>query len=319
VSAIHTLLADIGATNARFAVLAGDTTGPIEHVLVASYPSARDAISAFLRRSGAGRIDAAVFGVAGPARDGRCVVTNSHWVIDSGELSSAFTMGSVKVVNDFEAVAWGLPRLRRDDIALLRDGNAEPDAPMAVLGPGTGMGMAGLARYRNEFVVIATEGGHATLPGTTEREDAVIAHLRDRFGHASIERALSGSGLENLYAAMVAIDGRTVPHRNAEEITRRALDRSCATCCAAVDMFCAILGGVAGNVALTFRARGGVYIAGGIAPRLLSYLAKSEFAERFVAKGRFREYLESIPVAVITHPDAAFLGLASLAGAPPVS
>jgi glucokinase len=186
---------------------------------------------------------------------------------------------------------------------------------MVVIGPGTGLGMAGLIRREVDTTIIATEGGHATLPGTTPREDTVIAHLRRQFGHASAERALSGPGLENLHAAIAAIDNVPVSSLTAAEITRRALDRSCPICAAAIDMFCAMLGTVAGDLALTFRARGGVYISGGIVPRLVDHLAQSDFRARFVAKGRFRRYLESIPIAVIINPESAFLGLRSLAGA----
>jgi len=190
---------------------------------------------------------------------------------------------------------------------------------MVVIGPGTGLGMAGLLGRGGDMTVIATEGGHATLPTTTPREDAVIAHLRGRFGHVSAERALSGPGLENLYAAIAAIDEAAVASRSAAEITRLALDRSCATCRAAVDMFCAMLGTVAGNLALMFRARGGVYLAGDIVPRMADYLAQSEFRARSEAKGRFRDYVRSVPTAVIVNPDAAFLGLKSLAEVVPAS
>ena len=185
---------------------------------------------------------------------------------------------------------------------------------MAVLGPGTGLGMAGIVHRGDRMTIIPTEGGHTTLPGTTPREDAVISHLRTRFGHASAERALSGPGLENLHAAIAAIDGVFVPDRTAAEITQLALDHACPVSVGAVDMFCAMLGTVAGNLALMLRARGGVYISGGIAPRLIGHLAQSDFHARFVAKGRFRTYLKSIPTAVIVNPDAAFLGLRSLAG-----
>jgi glucokinase len=223
------------------------------------------------------------------------------------------------LINDFEALAWSLPYLTAHDVNPLGRGNALPGEPVAVIGAGTGLGMAGLVHRGSDMVVVATEGGHATLPGSTAREDAVIAYLRGRFGHVSAERALSGPGLENLYAAIAVIDNATVASRTAAEVTQRALDRSCATCRAAADMFCAMLGTVAGNLALMFRARGGVYLGGGITPRLADYLAQSEFRERFVAKGRFRNYLESIPTAIIMNPDAAFLGLKSLARAASVS
>jgi glucokinase len=313
VSCDQTLLADIGGTTARFAVLTGDTLGPIDHVAVSGHRSTIDAIGGFLDRHGAhGRIGTAVLGVAGPVEGGRCDITNSHWVADVDELRGAFGLASARLINDFEALAWALPHLAPHDVRPLAGGKALPGEPMVVIGPGTGLGIAALVG-RGSDVVVATEGGHATLPGTTEGQDAVIAQLRRRFGHVSAERALSGPGLENLYTAIAAVDGAAVASRTAAEITRHALDRSCPTCRAAVDMFCAMLGTVAGNVALTFRARGGVYIAGGIAPRLADHLAQSEFRACFEAKGRFRPYLEGIPTTMILNPDVAFLGLKSLA------
>jgi glucokinase len=312
------LLCDIGGTTARFAVLTGETLGPIDHVAVSACPTAIDAIGGFLgNRGDRSRIGAAVLGVAGPVEGGRCLITNSHWVADSAELRAKLGFASVTLINDFEAIAWAVPHLGADDVKPLAGGRAQPGEPMVVIGPGTGLGMAGIMCRGRGLTVIATEGGHATLPGTTPGEDAVIAHLRQRFGHASAERAVSGPGLENLSAAIAAIDNVAVASRTAAEITRLALDRNCTTCRAAVDMFCAMLGTVAGNLALTFRARGGVYLAGGIAPRLADYLAQSEFRARFEAKGRFREYVEHIPTTIIMNPDAAFLGLKSLAEAAP--
>lgn len=309
-----TLLGDIGGTTARFAVLIGDRLGPIDHIAVSGHRNAIAAIGDFLaKRADCSRIGRAILGVAGPVEGGRCLITNSHWVMDAGELSAAFGFESTKLINDFEAIAWALPHLRAHDVKPIAGGQALPGEPIVVIGPGTGLGMAGLLGTERGMTVIATEGGHATLPSATPREDAIIAHLRGRFGHVSAERALSGPGIENLYAAIAAIDEAAVASRSAAEITQLALDGSCATCRAAVDMFCAMLGTVAGNLALMFRARGGVYLAGGIAPRLADYLAQSEFRARFEAKGRFREYVGSVPTTIIVNPDAAFLGLKSLA------
>ena len=184
---------------------------------------------------------------------------------------------------------------------------------MGVLGPGSGLGVAGLVADGPRRIVVASEGGHTTLPANSPREDAVIDHLRQRFGHVSAERALSGPGLENLYRAIATLDGIDAPLRNAAEITTAALQGICPTSRATLDMFCAMLGGFAGNVALTYDARGGVYIAGGIAPRILEYLAGSEFRRRFEQKGRFHAYLENIPSLVIVHSAATFLGLMALA------
>jgi glucokinase len=184
---------------------------------------------------------------------------------------------------------------------------------MAVLGPGTGLGVACLVPGSQGSIVIASEGGHATMAATSQREDAIVDYLRRQFGHVSAERVISGSGLENLYRAVVALDGIDAPQRNAAEITKAALDGDCSIARTALDLFCAMLGTIAGNVALTFGARGGVYIAGGIAPRLTEFMARSQFRARFEHKGRFRTYLEAIPSSVIVHPAATFLGLRSIA------
>jgi glucokinase len=147
------------------------------------------------------------------------------------------------------------------------------------------------------------------LPATCAREEAVVAHLRERFGHVSAERALCGDGLANLCRALAALDGRTVRADSGIEVTDAALEESCPTSREALDMFCAMLGTVAGNAALTFGARGGVYIAGGIVPRITGYLARSAFRKRFEAKGRFTSYVASIATSVIVHPGPAFIGM----------
>jgi glucokinase len=310
----QTLLGDVGGTTARFAVLMDDILSPIDHLPVSQHRSMIDAIDSFLRsRRDRNRISAAVLGVAAPVESGRSVLVNSQWVVDATELRAAFGFKSIGLINDFEAIAYALPHLNVRDVKPLAGGEPQLGESMAVIGPGTGLGMAGIVRRDDRMTIIPTEGGHATLPGTTPREDAVIAHLRYKFGHVSAERALSGPGLENLHAAIAAIDGIAVPSETAAEIVRQALDRSCPVSVAAVDMFCAMLGTVAGDLALMFRARGGVYIAGGIAPRIVDLLARSEFLARFRAKGRFQSYLERVPTAVIVNSDAAFLGLKALA------
>ncbi len=309
-----TLLGDIGGTTARFAILTGDGLGPVDHLPVSKYRSLIEAIGGYLASHGErGTIEAAFLGVAGPIESGRCTLVNSGWVIDAGEIHTALGIKSVHMINDLEAVAHALPLLTERDVRPVAGGKPPFGVSMAVLGPGTGLGMAGIVHRGDRMTVIPTEGGHATLPGATPREDAVIARLRERFGHASAERALSGPGLENLYTAVAEIDGAAVPGRTAAEITQHALDGRCPVCVAALDMFCAMLGTVAGNLALMFRARGGIYIAGGIAPRIVDRLARSDFHARFTAKGRFTSYLEAIPVAVIVNPDAAFAGLKALA------
>ncbi|MDI4239169.1 glucokinase [Bradyrhizobium sp. Arg237L] len=304
------LLADIGGTNARFALVRGGQIGPIEHVKVADYPTSAEAIAAFLARHTTGGVaTVAIFGIAGPIENNRVVLTNSPWMFDAASLRQQFAFAAAHFLNDFEALAWSLPALGASDLVSLGSPTPVAGAPMLVVGPGTGFGASCLVPSSKPPVAIITEAGHATLPATSEREERVIDHLRGRFGHVSIERALSGSGLTHLYDALNAIDGAGAPARDAASITQAALDGSCATSGAALDMFCAMLGMVCGNLALTFGARGGVYIAGGIVPRFVDHLAGSDFGPCFTSKGRFDSYLREIPVHVITRPDVTFVGL----------
>jgi glucokinase len=256
-------------------------------------------------------IDRALFAVAGPVQGDRCVLTNCSWVVDTQEFSESFR-AQARIINDFEAVAYSLPWLASADLVGIGGGRAELTAPMAVLGPGTGLGVACLVPGTGKRLVISSEGGHATFAGTNDREDEIIKRLRNRFGHVSAERLLSGDGLENIHQAIVELDGIALEPRSAANITKHALDGDCRVARDALMTFCAFLGSFAGNVALSFGARGGVYIAGGISPRIVGFLGQSEFRDRFEAKGRLRPYLEAVPTYVITHPAAAFLGLKSL-------
>jgi glucokinase len=310
----HVLLGDIGATNARLALLSNGVLGPIEWFTVAEFARFTDAVDAFLERHcGHVSVPEALLAVAGPVVEDRCVLTNCCWTIDATELRAGFGFTRVHLFNDFEATARSLPHLTTADLYPLGGGAAVSGEPMAVLGPGTGLGVACFVPASPNSVVITSEGGHATMAATSPREDAIIDHLRRQFGHVSAERVVSGMGLENLYRAVVALDGVDAPQRNAAEITKAAIDGNCPIARAALELFCAMLGTIAGNAALMFGARGGVYIAGGIAPRLIDFLARSEFRTRFEDKGRLRTYLASIPTSVIVQPAATFLGLRSIA------
>jgi glucokinase len=312
------VLGDIGGTNARFACLSDGVLGPVEHLSAQRYPSFLDALSDFLKRQPVHlRPAAAVLAVAGVVDGERCALTNSPWVIDAAELRATFGFARAQLVNDFEAIAWSLLDLGPGDLYPLggsRPGAAE--APIAVLGPGTGLGVAAVVPHPSGTIVLAGEGGHSTLAAASAREDLVIAHLRRQHEHVSIERVLSGPGLENLYRAVARIDRVSVPERSAAQITQAAIEGGCAISKAALDMFCAVLGDVAGNLALTFGARRGVFIAGGIVPRMTEYVASSQFRARFEAKGRLSFYVEPVPVDVILNTDAAFVGLRRLAQRP---
>jgi glucokinase len=307
------LLGDIGATNARFAL--ATESGPVTTFEVNRFARFTDVVNLFLRdHSDRSRLRHALFAIAAPIDGERCVLTNSPWVIEAAELQAIFGL-QVELLNDFAAVANSLPLLGPADLAKLGGVAGDKSSPIAVLGPGTGLGVACLIPRADKPVVIASEGGHATLAATCDREEWIIQHLRQRFGHVSAERALSGPGLENIYQAIGAVDKVETALQNATQITRSALRGGCNIAVEALNIFCAFLGSFAGNVALTFDARGGVYIAGGISPRIVDFMRRSQFRVRFEAKGRFQQYLKSIPVHVITHPAAAFIGLKSFLSA----
>jgi glucokinase len=308
------VLGDVGGTNARFAVLQDGVLGGIEHLKTAEYPNFADALDAFMVKRGDARpIRRALFGVAGVVERDRCALTNNPWIVSAEELRDRFGFSTIHIVNDFEAVAWSLPHLVGKDLHKIGGREPDPCAPKVVLGPGTGLGVAAYLQTEQGGLVLRSEGGHATLPSGSAREDAIIAKLRQQFGHVSAERALSGNGLENLYHAIASLDSLVVPELSAAEITQAAAAGYCAISRGAVDAFCALLGSVAGNFALSFGAQGGVYIAGGITPHLRDYLPASQFRARFEAKGRLTTYLEPIPTYLILHDDPAFVGLQWLA------
>ncbi len=309
------VLGDIGGTNARFAVLHDGVLGRVEHLKVSEYQHFADALDKFIKsRSTARSIRNALFGVAGVVEHQRCALTNNPWIVAADELRARFGFATVHIVNDFEALAWSLPHLSRKDLSLIGGQKARAVAPMVVIGPGTGLGVAAYVHSHRGDLVLQSEGGHATLPGGSPREDAIIAKLRTQFGHVSAERVLSGPGLENLYRVIASLDAQAVPECTAAEITEAALTNRCVISRTALDTFSGLLGSVAGNLALSFGAQGGVYIAGGIAPQLRDYLPQSPFRSRFEAKGRLTSYLKPIPTYLVLHDDPAFVGLQFLAG-----
>src|SRR5690606_37428886 len=220
------------------------------------------------------------------------------------------------VVNDFVAAALSVPHLEPDDVVQIGTTGPIPDPKViGVLGPGTGLGVAGLIRVGGAWVPLATEGGHATMSPFDDRESEILAVLRREFGHVSAERLLSGQGLSNIHSALGKLEGQASEPVEPEAITAGALEGTDARMVEAVEIFCLMLGTVASNVALTLGARVGIYIAGGIVPQLGRMFETSGFRQRFEDKGRFRGYLAAIPTFVIIHDAAAFVGLRSLAEA----
>jgi glucokinase len=308
------VLADIGGTYARFALAGERSIGSTWSTEVGARESVIDAMRAFLALDqGDQPIGGALLAAAGPVEGGRCKLTNAAWLLDEEQIARTLRLPWVRIVNDLEAVAAGLPDIDPAQTQLIGPDGALPGAPMAIVSPGTGLGMACVVVGPAGRCVVTSEGGHASLAGASEYQDRLIAILRRRFGRVSAERVLSGPGLANLHQAVAELEGCDSPRRTPGEVTEAAFDGSSPVCRAAIDAFCAFLGAVAGDVALTFGARGGVYIGGGVAPRFVDHLAQSTFREQFVSKGRMRSYLERIPTRVILHPNPAFVGLMSLA------
>ncbi len=308
------LLADIGATNARFALLRHGSLGPVVAYPVAAYATPEDAARAFLADTLAGAPPprSAVIAAAGALVGGRITMVNAGWTIDPAPLRSALALSTARVLNDFEALAWALSDFGPDDLVAL-DTIPRPDTgTLAVIGPGTGFGLAAMVRGTGDDLPVVTEGGHATLAADTAREDAVIQCLRQEVGHVSVERVLSGAGLAALYRALASVEARVVPERDSPAIVAHALAGDCPHSRDTLSMFCAFLGSVAGNTALTLGATGGVFIGGGITPRFRTFLLGSSFRERFEAKGRLRPYLARIPTWLIVHANPAFVGLCRL-------
>ena len=248
--------------------------------------------------------------VAGPVSRNSVRLTNRGWLVDGAAIGRALGIGRVLVVNDFAAQSWALPSLAGDDLHPLGGGAAAEGAPLAVVGPGTGLG---IGAFLPPGQVLVTEGGHASIATHDAREAAVVEWLRTQHGHVSAERVLSGQGIENLHAGLAAVDGVAAEALEAAEITRRALAGEDRRAVEVLDMFCAMLGSVAGDLALLYGAKGGIYVAGGICPRFPEYLAASRFRARFEAKGRFQEWLAAVPAWLVMRPDPAMVGLAAIA------
>jgi glucokinase len=221
----------------------------------------------------------------------------------------------VRLINDFEALAWGAPVVPQAELASLGGPEeGDPHSAIAVLGPGTGFGVSALVRdARGNELAMPSEGGHACFAPGDQVEDEILRILRRRYDRVSIERLICGPGLLNMHRALAEIDGRETHIDDPAQITAEALEDPQSHCGATLARFCAILGAVAGDIALTTGARGGVYIAGGIAPRILPFLKASPFRERFERKGRFKDYMAEIPTHVILHKHAALLGAARVA------
>ena len=324
------LVADIGGTNAHFGWLdgPGQTVAQVRQLSVPGFAGPAEAARSYLdalqaAMGGAYRAPRhAAFAVATAVAGDRIAFTNSHWNFSRRQVQAALGLRSLLMLNDFESLALSLPclgepQLRRAVAASVALPALTVGSVLAVVGPGTGLGVGAVVRTAAGWVALPGEGGHATLAPADDLESAVLAQVRRQYAHVSAERLLSGIGLPVLHQALGAVQGAALAPLTAAQIIdagkaagEAAGEGADALCSQTLDLFCALLGGFAGNVALTLGARGGLFIGGGIAPRFGDRFLASAFRERFEAKGRFRGYLAAIPTPLIIDTLAALTGAA---------
>jgi glucokinase len=307
------LLADIGGTNARFALQQAGADGfaDIEVLACGDYPTIEAAVRAYLARADArglavGGVKHAAIAIANPVEGDEVSMTNHCWRFSIAALKAALGLDTLLVVNDFAALAMSLPHLKAEQRERIGGGVAQAGKPIGLIGPGTGLGVSGVVPCGGRWVALAGEGGHVSFAPVTKQEMKILQALWEEYGHVSAERLLSGPGLELIHRTLAG------QRLSAPEITSRALEGSSIACRETVEAFCAVLGSVAGNVALTLGATGGMYIGGGIVPRLGKLFTGSRFRERYEGKGRLSSYLARIPTWLVVEEYPALRGVAAM-------
>lgn len=312
------LIGDIGGTNARFAILIDSYAEPKEFPVVqtADFATIDQAIQTMILDRTSIQPRSAVLAVAGPVDGDEIHLTNCPWVVRPKVMSTELGLHDIVVLNDFEAQALAVVALGEEHMVKIGPGTPEPSASRVVLGPGTGLGVAGLVHALRTWIPVPGEGGHMDMGPRTKRDFEVFPHIETIEGRISGEQLLCGRGLVNIYHAIGKADKVATPFTTPAEITGAALDKSDRVASEAVSMFCTCLGRVAGDLALVFMSRGGVYLTGGIAQKIVPLLQSSGFRAAFEDKAPHSALMRAMPVYVITHPMAALSGLAAFARTP---
>ena len=307
------LLADIGGTNARFALETGPgEIGQVQVYPCADYPGVAEVIKKYLKDTKIGRVNHAAIAIANPVDGDQVSMTNHDWTFSIEATRRALGFDTLLVVNDFTALAMALPGLTDTQRVQVGGGARRPNSVIGLLGAGTGLGVSGLIPADDRWIALGSEGGHATFAPADEREDLVLQYARKKWSHVSFERVSAGPGVEVIYRALAARDKKRVAANfDTSEVVKRALEGE-PLAAESVDVFCGILGTFAGNIAVTLGALGGIYIGGGVVPRLGEFFERSSFRKRFEAKGRFEAYLQNVPTYVITAEYPAFLGVSAI-------
>ncbi|RLM23424.1 glucokinase [Brenneria alni] len=306
----YALVGDVGGTNARLALCALES-GEIScnrNYAVSDHDSLETVIRLFLAEHASHNVKQGCIAIACPIVGDWVAMTNHSWAFSIAQQTQNLNFDRLDIINDFTAVSMAVPTLGPNDVIQFGGTQAIAGKPVAIYGAGTGLGVAHLVQANDKWISLPGEGGHVDFAPNSEEESVILKILRDEFGHVSAERILSGSGLVNLYRAIVISDGRTPAPLTPKAVSEKALENSCVDCRRALSLFCTLLGRFGGNLALTLGTFGGVYIAGGIVPRFLDFFLSSGFRTAFEDKGRFKDYLVDIPVYLITHPHPGLLG-----------
>jgi len=319
------LAGDIGGTKTNLAYFE-EKDGKLTTKLVKSYPSQQfttlNEVLRLLRKDHPAELSAAAFGIAGPIVDGRSKLTNLGWTIDGKDVAAALHLPRVGLINDLEATAYGTLRLDQEDIVVLNKGAAQPRRTIAVIAAGTGLGEGALTWDGKQYRSVSSEGGHTDFGPRNELEVELLRFLLPRFGRVSCERVVSGPGMLNLYQFFRSRTTSPEPSWLREQmasgdapaaISQAGMEGKDKACINSLDMFVTLYGAEAGNLALKFLSTGGVYIGGGIAPKILPWIQRGEFIESFMSKGRYRALLEQMPISVVLNDQAALIGAAHYA------
>ncbi|WP_246624569.1 glucokinase [Oceanobacter mangrovi] len=306
------LVADIGGTNARFALVEAGSL-ELQQVMTlatASFANIDDAIHFYLQQAGAPRVQRACLALACPVEQDPLSMTNSHWCFSRAELQTRFGWQQLRLVNDFTAMALAMLHLDDDDLVEIHRGQTIDGAPRLVIGPGTGLGVSALIPVGCDWYPLSSEGGHVSFAPTNQADLKIWQAFRQRYPRLSVERLLSGQGLLELYQLLVDIESQPRVCETAAEVTGLALQQGCPLALASWQHFLAILGAVVGDHVLTLGARGGVYLCGGILPRVQPLLADSNFIAAMINKGRYQSYLEAVPVWLCSAENPGLVGAA---------
>ena len=306
----YALVGDIGGTNARFALWRGQRLDAVRVLRTADYAGPEDAVRAYLQAIGqdVSELDVVCLACAGPVSGDEFVFTNNRWRLGRQAFRESLGLDELLLINDFSAMALGITRVPEGELLTVCEGAADPERVRLVIGPGTGLGVAGLlSREEGGWRVLPSEGGHACLPVGNPREAALWAQFNEHYAHVSAEAVLSGNGLLALYRASCRLDGVAPQLHEPAEITAAALTGD-SQAVQVLEQFCCWLGRVAGDAVLTLGARGGVYLAGGMLPRFVDFFLRSGFLQSFRDKGRMSRYFDGIPVWLVTAEYPGLLG-----------